>query len=82
MGLAEGDVAGDYVGTTPAADLVTAHQALIDNAVGDTGFRMVVVSRRHDNVWREAGVMTPILTASLVDRRIDTQRRRLAGEGE
>ena len=82
IGLSEADVAGDFVTQARSAAIVTAYDELRTDILAATGFEFVVVSRYADGLPRVTGVFTPIVDSSVVDLRVDTQRRRLVGEGE
>jgi hypothetical protein len=80
-GIAESSVTNNTIGGTLATGLITAGQALIDDL--DTGTRFqVIVSRRQNGVVLAEGTTTPVETAVLVDRVVDSQRRRLPGRGQ
>lgn len=81
VGLAEGDVTGDFITSTKAEAMKTALNTLRTNAIAAL-FYPVVVSRFHNNAPRETGVATDITTWAYSDLRVDTQRRRLIGTGE
>lgn len=64
-----------------ASSLVTAMQGLI-NQISTAGKAVVIVSYRHDNVVRPGGpVFFPVVSASIVDQVVDSQRRRKPGVG-
>lgn len=44
------------------------------------GFTQVIASRFHNNAPRVVGIVTPVLSA-IIDDKLDSQRRRLAGRG-
>jgi len=63
-----------------AGQVVTAWQGL--RTLGsDAGWGQVVVSRFHAHAARTTGVVFPITSTLMVDRTIDSQRRRLPGRG-
>jgi hypothetical protein len=75
-------VADDYV-----AAVLDAYEGFL-TAIGTAGWTWVVLSRyegvdpdTHRPIPREAGVMTPVLNVVVVDKTIDSQRRRLPGRG-
>lgn len=83
IGLWETSVSGDFVDTTVANNIVAALntlRTLLPN--GTPTSRLVVASRYANGQPRAAGVANDILTYQLVDNRVDTQRRRLIGEGQ
>lgn len=82
VGLAETEVVGDFVNATAAEAIRVAYDGLRTGAFAATGYDMVVVSRYHNKAPRETGIASVITGVSLTDTRVDTQRRRLIGEGE
>lgn len=83
IGLAETNVAGDYVTTGVGDARLAALNVLrdsINNALPEMS--LVVVSKFHNGAPRAVGVATDILTYAITDYRVDTQRRRLIGEGQ
>lgn len=78
IGLGESQVAGNFVGVTPATAMVTALNTLKDTTLPALTAQLVVLSRFHDGVQRETGLYTPVTTIGYTDLRVDTQRRRLA----
>ena len=80
VGIAEGMVSGDFVTNSPATNIL-AHWTSLRTALIADDFQLVVVSRQHDGVVLPAGVVRPVTQITLVDQRVDTQRRRLTGEG-
>lgn len=81
IGLAEGDVSGDFVSPGRGEGIVNACTALKDVVAPAVGAELVVVSRVANGQRREVGVATPVTSIGLTDFRVDTQRRRLIGEG-
>jgi len=82
VGLAEGDVVGDFVTAARVTTINTAFNAL--RAAGTfvaAGWQFVVLSRFSEGELLDDAVVTPITTSFCVDGRVDTQRRRLIGEG-
>jgi len=88
IGIPESKLEGTSIITTDYADLITtAYEAFLDT-IGTAGWTWVALSRfsgvdptTHKPIPRSAGVMTPITNVLLVDRTIDSQRRRLPGRG-
>lgn len=78
-GIREADVIGNVVDADFAADLVTAYNTLV--SAPPTGWNWVLVSHYTELEPREEGVFFDILSASIVDRNVDSQRRRLTGRG-
>lgn len=81
IGLYESSVAGDFV----TAAVVTALIAKLNNlkeALDAEGWDFVVVSKFHNGAPREAAAITNISGIGVTDNRVDTQRRRLIGEGQ
>jgi len=74
---ASGNVLLDAVATAFVADMTNFFDA-VETA---TGLTHVVVSYCNDGAWRTTGVATPIISYLLVDKNLDSQRRRLAGRG-
>lgn len=72
-GLGKGDVLGNEYNDSRVDDIVAAVNTLIGTLDGN-GTPMVVFSPT-------LSVITPVLTASAVDRNVDAQRRRLTGRG-
>lgn len=81
IGLTETMVAGDFVTTLSADAIVAAMNTLRTTLVG-FGYFPVVVSRQANGVPRVEGVATDIINWAKTDNRVDTQRRRLIGEGQ
>jgi hypothetical protein len=82
IGLPEGAVVGDFVNASTAQNILTAVRALIEDVPQPLNAQLVVVSRYSNGVPRATGIATPVTAATLVDTRVDTQRRRLVGVGE
>lgn len=81
IGLAEGDVSGDFVSPGRGDGIVNACNALKDVVAPAVGAELVVVSKVANGQPRTVGVATPVTSIGLTDFRVDTQRRRLIGEG-
>lgn len=81
IGLYEGGVAGDFVADVTATGIVAAMNTL-RTQLNTQGMTPVVVSRVSNGVPRVTGVATDIISYSKTDNRVDTQRRRLVGEGQ
>jgi hypothetical protein len=76
-GLSELSVNANNVVSGFAASLIVAFIAF-KNEVIDEGFVFGVASRFADNAPRTEGIFTRIVSSSLRDTRVDTQRRRLS----
>jgi len=89
VGIPESKLEGtSIVTTTYATEVTDAYQAFLDT-VATAGWTWVALSRfsgvnptTHAPIPRTAGVMTPITNVIMVDRTIDSQRRRLPGRGQ
>lgn len=81
VGLAESMVSGDFVNTTDADAIVTSFFTL-KSQLNTQGINPVVVSRYSNGLPRAVGVATDITNYAKTDNRVDTQRRRLLGEGQ
>jgi hypothetical protein len=75
-------VLGDFVLISRGDSIRTALADLRTDVNAAGTFVQVIISRQLNGVPREIGVATQITGTSLEDYRLDTQRRRLAGEGE
>jgi len=53
----------------------------MNDVAPSVGAELVVVSRYANGAPRAAGVATTVTSVGLTDFRVDTQRRRLIGEG-
>lgn len=78
--LREQDVVENEVGTDLVTALLTAYGQLILDLV-DEDYHLAVCSRFSGGDPRAAGVLTPVQAVTVVDRTIDSQRRRLPGRG-
>lgn len=81
VGLSEIAVAGNYVDEAVAAAIVSGFNTLRTTVLAPADFTQVVVSRFTNGAPRPAGIATAVTTSFAVDNRVDTQRRRLPGEG-
>lgn len=79
-GIPRDNVSSNEVSAGAATGLVSAYNSLMDLAT-DAGGQWVVVSRYHNNAPRAAGVHQAITSVVIVDRTVDSQRRRLPGRG-
>lgn len=79
-GINEGDVTGNVVAQATANGILAGYQGLM-TYFSEAGLDWVVVSRYANGQPRAAGVATPVNAVTLVDRYIDSQRRRLPGRG-
>lgn len=78
IGLSRDQVVGNEINSGTAAGLISSYNSLITeiaNAV--VGCHLVVLSRRHNNALRAAGIGTQVQNAVLTDLAVDSQRRRL-----
>ena len=80
IGLAETMVSGDFL-TTGAADGIVAAMNTLRTTLTGFGYFPVVVSRQLNGVPRVTAEVTNITGWTKTDNRVDTQRRRLIGEG-
>lgn len=79
VGLVEAQVVDNEIDSGTHATLIAGYVQLVtDLAVADTP--LVVASRYTNNAPRTTGVAT-VITSTLIDTFIDSQRRRLAGRG-
>jgi len=44
---------------------------------GASNFHLVIVSKRHNNAWRDTATVTPVVSPALTNTIVDTQRRRM-----
>ena len=79
-GMVRSQQSGNYATNAYAAALAAAYQALPVAVVGD-GWTWVVASRYQAGGPRPSGITTNVLTALVVDRALDSMRRRLVGRG-
>lgn len=63
---------------TTAGSIVTAYSHILTGTIPDTG-KLVVVSRKGGNAWRNPPITTPIIAVGYADLIVDNQRRRLPG---
>lgn len=71
---------GNVVESTWSGDIVNALNQLITVLAGFDKV-LVIVSRIADGVDRITGLSTPVISASVTDMFLDSQRRRLTGRG-
>lgn len=81
VGLSEGDVTGDFVAQPRADGIKTAWDTLRTAVLAPINCTHVIVSFVSNGVPRETALRTPVTTTTHIDLRVDTQRRRLIGEG-
>lgn len=79
-GIPKGDVAGNYVSSSYLTDINNACDALRDLLVVE-GLPMAVRSLYANNLPRATGVMALVTSFQASNARVDSQRRRLPGEG-
>lgn len=81
VGLSEGSVAGDFVGSSAANLAQTAFNGLRGGDFVLNGHEFVILSRYTDGAPRSEALPIAVTQSLYVDLRVDTQRRRLIGEG-
>jgi hypothetical protein len=81
VGLAGVHVSGNQLTSAGLTAYQAAYQALLTaiNAHANN-YRLVVLSRRHNNAWRDQAVATVVTNVGL-EANLDSQRRRLTGPG-
>lgn len=79
-GIVTDDVVNSTVEDPLVTDVTAAYAALLA-APFATDWEWVIVSRFTDNAPRVAGVATPVTSVVVVDRTVDSARRRLPGRG-
>lgn len=77
VGLTITQVDTNEVATNTTTQIEGAYTALIGQGSMIPDATWVVASRRSNNAWRVVGVVYPIREAIVVNRVVDTQRRRL-----
>ena len=80
-GVCKGDVVANTLDPAVVSGWVAGYNALIGVAT-TAGCTWVVVSRFHNKAPRSGGVYYPVTSAAASDGRVDTQRRRLPGNGQ
>lgn len=78
-GMRETDVTGNQVNTTWAGNIYAAYNTLI--SLPPDGWEWVVVSHYENLQPRIQGFAQTVLSASIVNYDVDSQRRRLTGRG-
>jgi len=82
-GLSEGQVAGDFIVTPAVAvSIINAWVAMIEATETATATEHVIVSKISEGALRSSALVSQVIGYSLEDFRVDTQRRRLVGEGD
>lgn len=81
VGLTEGDVIGNLVDDPLVQSYIDAYLGLLPIAT-ENASEWVVVSRHTNGSPRVSGIGTPITSVVVVDRVVDSQRRRLPGRGQ
>jgi len=81
IGLTEAQVLGNFILLALQSILETAYRRLRSQYLLPNSFEWVVCSRFSNGQPRQQALLTPITEVFLIDRRIDTQRRRLPGIG-
>lgn len=81
-GLVESKVGGDFVDQTHVTNIIAALSTLRNTVLPAHSSELVILSRFHNKAPRAEGVATPVNNISVTDTRVDTQRRRLIGEGQ
>jgi hypothetical protein len=79
-GLSDDQVLHNTVDASVASGLAAAYNDIPARLEG-LGYGWVVVSKKSGGVPRVAGLARPVTTAIVVDRTVDSQRRRLPGRG-
>lgn len=82
IGLSEGAVQGDFVIAGTSQAILAAVRQLVEEVGQPLNAQLAVVSRYSNGAPRATGIATPVTSVTLVDTRVDTQRRRLVGVGE
>jgi len=80
VGLAEGQVTQDFVIAANVTAIVAAYATWLTTLAAQQ-FTWVIASRISAGVPRATALITPVTAIFAVDARVDTQRRRLPGEG-
>lgn len=80
-GLTEGDVVGNELSSTRATAILAALSAIQANVEGPGNFLMAVISRYTGGALRPTAIALPIASWTVVDRTVDSQRRRLPNRG-
>jgi len=80
VGLAEGQVTADFLITANVTAIVNAYTTWLTTLAAQQ-YSWVIASRISGGVPRATALITPITAIFAVDARVDTQRRRLPGEG-
>lgn len=81
VGIPQGQVNKDIIQPAYANALQQAYAQLLTIEL-DVTAQWCVVSKRANGAARVSGILTPVLSVSLVDNTVDNQRRRLTGRGE
>lgn len=81
VGLGEGQVAGDFITQGVATAINGYFGAPWQEVQEDNECDHVVVSRYHNKAPRVIAEVTSVTLVTYTDLRVDTQRRRLVGEG-
>jgi hypothetical protein len=87
VGLVQSQVVVNTITAAVAASWIDAYEA-VGTAVSGTGFTWVVASRFSGvdadgrPIPRAEGIVTPVSAVVIVDRIVDSQRRRLPGRGQ
>lgn len=79
-GLCETQVDGNVVTPAYASAAVTAFETFKADLESD-GYYFAVVSRRNNGALRPVAISTSVIASIARDRRVDSQRRRLPGNG-
>jgi len=81
-GIPADQIVGNTINDPVAGAIQDAYFQLLSDHSSSLDGQWGVVSRFTGGAPRAAGVFTPITTVVLVDRNVDSQRRRLTGRGE
>jgi len=81
VGLSDGAVSGDQITDAAAAAFLVAWGDFFDSVATDESVLHVIVSYCNAGAWRTTAQNTDVAAVVLVDKNLDSQRRRLAGRG-
>jgi len=80
-GISTSQVSGNQLLDSVASAFVSDVSDFFDAITTATGYIHVITSYCHNKVWRTAAVNNEVISYLLVDKNLDSQRRRLAGRG-
>jgi len=81
IGLTEAQVVGNYISVAAQQFIQNAYRLLRSQYLMPNSFEWVVCSRFNNGQPRQQALLTPITEIFMIDRRVDSQRRRLPGVG-